>query len=281
MTNSQGGDILPQINFTQGIIKYTDIKPIFAGMSQCKNLHCYGPAVRHHCIIHYCVRGKGVFQNKDGVHEICAGQAFIINPEEITFYQADETDPWMYIWIAFSGTVCDSIREISPILDLGNSEVFDEIRTLIANGVCRPEEYLVCLIRLFGQILPSSTDNLPGYALRAKDYIKLHYMEDISVENIAASLNIDRRYLLRLFKKEFGVTVVNFIIRTRLDAAHEFLRSGIPVNKTAVMCGYSDVYNFSKMFKKYHGIPPSEVKAGNPTVLKLTDGEAEDYIYCQ
>ena len=187
----------------------------------------------------------------------------------------------MYIWIAFSGTVCEKVKTLPPILNLGSSTVFDEIRTLVANGVCLPEEYLVCLIRLFGQILPSPSDNMPGYAIRAKDYIRLHYMEDISVENIAASLSIDRRYLLRLFKKEFGVTVVNFIIRTRLDAAHEFLRSGIPVNKTAVMCGYSDVYNFSKMFKKYHGISPSEVKTGNPPILKLTDGEAEDYIYCQ
>lgn len=270
---------MPQTNFTQGMIKYTDIKPIFAGMSQCKSLHSYGPAVRHHCIIHYCVRGKGVFRNKDGTYEIKAGQAFIINPDEITFYQADEKDPWMYIWIAFSGTVCDSIKKISPILNLGNSTVFDEIRTLVTNGICRPEEYLVCLIRLFSEILPMS-DSVPGYALRAKDYIKLHYMEDISVENIAATLNIDRRYLLRLFKKEFGITIVNFIIRTRLDAAYEFLRSGIPVNKAAVMCGYSDAYNFSKMFKKYHGISPSEVKT-TVTSDKDLAGNFEEYICCK
>ena len=270
---------MPQTNFTQGIMKYNDIKPIFAGVSQCKSLHSYGPAVRHYCIIHYCVRGKGIFQNANGTHEISAGQVFIINPNEITFYQADENDPWMYTWIAFSGAICEKIKPLHPVVSLQTPNVFENIQKLVVEGVCLPEEYLVNLIRLFEEILPSSPDNMPGYALRAKDYIKLHYMEDISVESIASSLNIDRRYLLRLFKKEFGITVVNCIVRTRLDAAYDFLRSGVPVNKAAVMSGYSDAYNFSKMFKKYHGISPSEVTA---TAQNHPESDSlDDYIYCE
>lgn len=273
---------MPQANFTQGIMKYNDIKPIFAGMSQCKSLHSYGPAVRHHCIIHYCMRGRGIFRNKDGTYQISAGQAFIINPDEITFYQADKTDPWMYTWIAFSGTVCENMKKLSPVINVKDSSVFAEIRDLVSQGVCYPEKYLICLIRLFEEILPPSPDNLPKYALRAKDYIKLHYMEDISVEQIAASLNIDRRYLLRLFKREFGITVVNFIVRTRLDAAYDFLSSGYAVNKAAIMCGYTDAYNFSKMFKKYHGISPSEVKVGqNKNAPYSSKENVHDYIYCQ
>lgn len=267
---------MPQTNFTQGIMKYNDIKPIFAGFSQCKSLHSYGPAVRHHCIIHYCIRGKGIFRNSSGTYEIKAGQAFIINPDEITFYQADETNPWMYVWIAFSGTVCEKVKELPPVIQIETKSIFEEIRTLVVEGVCLPEKYLICLLRLFEDILPPSPDSMPGYALRTKDYIKFHYMEDISVESIAASFNIDRRYLLRLFKREFGITIVNFIVRTRLNAAYDFLASGFPVNKAAVMCGYSDAYNFSKMFKKYHGISPSDVKPG-----KHIDEKNDEYIYCQ
>ena len=249
-----------QMNFTQGIMKYNDIRPIFAGMSQCKSSHAYGPAVRHHCIIHYCVKGKGVFRNKDGTFDVSAGQAFIINPDEITFYRADEKDPWMYVWIAFSGNICSKTKELPPVVTLKNPSVFEQIKSLIDNEVCSPEKYLVCLINLFEDILPPSPDNMPGYALRAKEYIKLHYMEDINVEQIASSLNVDRRYLLRLFKREFGITLVNCIVRTRLDAAYDFLSSGFAVNEAAIMCGYTDAFNFSKMFKKHHGIAPSQVK---------------------
>ncbi len=104
-------------------------------------------------------------------------------------------------------------------------------------------------------------------------------MESISVEQLANSFNIDRRYLLRLFKRDFGITIVNYIVRTRLDAAYDFLRSGFPVNKAAVMCGYTDAYNFSKMFKKYHGISPSEVKPGKTVPDKKADSN-EDFIFC-
>ena len=276
-----GSDVLPQVNFTQGIMKYNDIKPIFAGMSQCKSLHAYGPAIRHHCLIHYCVRGKGIFQNKYGTHEIGQGQLFIINPEEITFYRADEGNPWMYTWIAFSGTVCEKIKKLPPVITLKNSSVFENIQKLIAEGVCLPEEYLINLIRLFGEILPPAPVNEAGYATRAKDYIKLHYMEDISVESISASLGVDRRYLLRLFKKEYGVTIVNHIVNTRLSAAYGFLASGIPVSKAAVMCGYADVYNFSKMFKKYHGVSPSDVKRNALPENKPLLPADDEYIYCQ
>lgn len=270
---------MPQMNLTQGVMKYSDIKPIFAGFSQCKSLHSYGPAVRHHCIIHYCIRGKGMFRNSGGSYEVSPGEAFIINPDEITFYQADENNPWMYIWIAFSGTVCERIKEISPVIQIKNPTIFEEIRDLVSQGICLPEKYLICLLKLFEDIVPPSPDNMPGYALRTKDYIKLHYMEDISVESIAASFNVDRRYLLRLFKREFGITIVNFIVRTRLNAAYDFLASGFPVNKAAVMCGYTDAYNFSKMFKKYHGISPSEVKPGDN--MHIASKGDSDYIYCQ
>lgn len=270
---------MPQMNFTQGIMKYSDIKPIFAGMSQCKSLHSYGPAVRHHCIIHYCVRGKGIFRNSEGTHEVSAGQAFIINPDEITFYQADEKDPWFYTWIAFSGSICEKTKELPSVVTVKNGGIFSSISKLVADGVYLPEKYLICLIELLQELIPPSPDSMPGYALRAKDYIRLHYMEDISVEQLAGIFNIDRRYLLRLFKREFGITIVNYIVRTRLDAAYDFLRSGFPVNKAAVMCGYADAYNFSKMFKKYHGISPSEVKPGD-VAFSPPAQEHDDFIFC-
>ena len=98
-------------------------------------------------------------------------------------------------------------------------------------------------------------------------------MEDISIEQIADSFNIDRRYLLRLFKREFGITIVNYLVKTRLEAAFEYLRQGYAVNRAAVMCGYTDAYNFSKMFKKYYGISPSEAAHSNDATdfLKDTD----------
>ena len=250
---------MPQINFNPGIMKYNDIRPLFAGASKCRPKHSYGPAIRHHCLIHYCMEGKGIFKNAGGTYEITPGKLFIINPDEVTFYQADELLPWKYVWIAFSGAVCEKTAKLPPVIQLEDAAVFEKIENAVNQENLSPEFYLKCLIDLFEVLLPVDPSSMPGYALRTKDYIKLHYMDDISVEQIAASLNIDRRYLLRLFKREFGITIVNYIIRTRLEIAYGYLKEGYPVNRTAIMCGYSDAYNFSKMFKKYYGYPPSDV----------------------
>ncbi len=249
---------MPQMNFNPGIMKYTDIRPLFAGMSQCRSKHGYGPAIRNHCLIHYCVSGKGIFKNQKGTFSVTPGMAFIINPGELAYYQADEKDPWKYIWIAFSGNISEKISMLDSVVDLSDVKLFFDIEQAVNDNVLAPEFYLKKLIELFEFLLPIDQSSMPGYAIRAKEYIKLHYMEDISVEQIAASFNIDRRYLLRLFKREFGITIVNYLVKTRLEAAYEYLREGYPVNRTAAMCGYSDAYNFSKMFKKYYGYSPSD-----------------------
>lgn len=267
---------MPQTNFTAGLMKYTDIKPIFAGMSQCQSGHAYGPAVRNYCLVHYCFRGKGVFENDSGKYEIKPGMAFVINPDEITRYEADKKEPWFYCWIAFSGTVSERVKELPSVIEIKDASVFKKITSLVAAGEEKPEKYLVCILELLQQVLPVRKTQTPSYAHMAKSYIKLHYMEDIGVEHLAQVFNIDRRYLLRLFKKEYGITIVNYIVKTRLAAAYGFLKSGIAVNKTAVMCGYGDAYNFSKMFKKYYGVAPSQVAEGK---VKAANGENE-YIYC-
>lgn len=263
---------MPQANFVSGIMKYNDIKPLFAGMVQCKSNHSYGPAIRRHCIIHYCMSGKGIFRNAGGTYEISAGKAFIINPDEITFYKADEKDPWFYCWIAFSGSICEQLKDKPSVFDVKETGIFDEIQSLVNQNVVFPEKYLICLIKLFEEIMPAVENGMPSYALRAKEYIKLHYMDELSVEQLADSFNIDRRYLLRLFKKEFGITIVNYIVRTRLEVAYGLLCQGFSVSKTAVMCGYNDAYNFSKMFKKYHNISPSEVYRSS---LSSSEGEKQ------
>lgn len=254
---------MPQKNFNPGIMKYSDIRPLFAGHCQCVPHHYYGPAIRNHCIIHCCLSGKGIFRNDSGTYRISRGQAFIINPEQMTFYQADGEDPWNYSWIAFSGAICEKIAKIKPVITLPDTKMFEQTAKAVDDDILNPEYYLKMLLDLFEILLPVDQNSMPGYALRAKDYIKMHFTDDISVEQIAASFNIDRRYLLRLFKKEFGITIVNYIVKTRLEAAYNYLRAGYPVNRTATMCGYSDAYNFSKMFKKYYGFSPSAALENN------------------
>lgn len=65
--------------------------------------HQYGPAVRPYYLLHYILEGKGEFV-ADGIrYGLSAGKGFLIEPDYQTVYTADRQEPWVYIWIGFSG----------------------------------------------------------------------------------------------------------------------------------------------------------------------------------
>ena len=96
------------------------------------------------------------------------------------------------------------------------------------------------------------------YIKRVKNYVQTMYMHPLRVENIAQMVNLDRRYLSRVFKERVGCSIQEYIIEVRMEQAKQHLERGVTVAQTAQLCGYDDVSNFSKMFKKYTGMTPTE-----------------------
>lgn len=84
--------------------KFKDFHLCFCGFAECEPLHSYGPAARPNYILHYVMKGKGIYQVGETKYQLKEGQAFLIEPESFTFYQADKTDPWFYLWVGFGGT---------------------------------------------------------------------------------------------------------------------------------------------------------------------------------
>ncbi len=74
------------------------------GCSKTEPKHSFGPAWKPHFLIHYILSGKGKFMMDGKTYPLEAGYGFVIMPEELAFYQADEDDPWTYVWVGFSGT---------------------------------------------------------------------------------------------------------------------------------------------------------------------------------
>lgn len=79
------------------------------GCSQTEALHSFGPASKPHYLIHYVLSGKGHFRFHDKEYRLEAGYGFLIQPNELAFYQADAKDPWSYLWVGFAGSARKSI----------------------------------------------------------------------------------------------------------------------------------------------------------------------------
>ncbi len=94
-----------------------------------------------------------------------------------------------------------------------------------------------------------------------KSYIKEHYTEDISLSSLAEMVYITPNYLSELFSREAGCTFKEFMIQSRIEVAKKLLGDlQYKTNDIATMVGYADPVHFSKLFKKYTRLTPSEYR---------------------
>lgn len=89
------------------------------------------------------------------------------------------------------------------------------------------------------------------------NYINENYSEKITLNAIADSVGFSKYYISRLFKQHMGVTIIDYLIKVRLDKAKELLGKGdYSIKQISFMIGYSDPNYFTWSFKKYLGISP-------------------------
>lgn len=95
------------------------------------------------------------------------------------------------------------------------------------------------------------------YVEFVKEYISVHYMEDISFTELSKVAHISRTHLSRLFNSEVGCTFSEYLSRFRINKAIEILKNEkIQLKEVAYLVGYKDYPHFSKVFKKLVGESP-------------------------
>ena len=170
---------------------------------------------------------------------------------------ADEEDPWVYQWIGFDGRLTESFASLPTVLTLSASYTQAMLDT---EGKDLREYHIAAILFEMYASLFGEKKETHDYVRRVKDYIRAVYMQELRVEDIANSMNLNRRYLSRFFKEKTGMTVQDYLIRVRMEEAKRLLMQGRSVNEAAVLCGYQDPFLFSKMFKRRFGISPGAWK---------------------
>ncbi len=238
--------------------KSADIVAHVCGEQKCEPSHTFGPYIREYFLIHYCVSGKGNIVNDGKKYEVNAGELFIICPGQITIYAADEKEPWHYIWAGFDGADANALKNLPCVMKY-SSDTFLRMAEYIRQGTANREIYLAHIYEILYHLF-SGKETERDVCKQIKDHIRLNYMEELSVEKIAASAGLNRRYLSRIFKEKYGMSIKEYIVSVRCRKAAEFLIKGHTVAESAVMTGYPDQFAFSKMFTKVTGKSPSQYK---------------------
>lgn len=94
---------------------------------------------------------------------------------------------------------------------------------------------------------------------RLRRYIEEHHLRVRTVDDIARECRITPMYISRLFRRFGGTGAYQFLLRLKMNHAAELLDDGLLVKEVAACLGFADAFQFSRAFKRAHGVSPTQL----------------------
>ncbi|WP_276352008.1 AraC family transcriptional regulator [Cohnella caldifontis] len=260
-----------------------ELAVLFAGHSQTEPEHRMGPQVLDYYLVHTIIEGAGTYRCRDRVYELTAGDSFFIFPGELHTYQSDARDPWRYRWIAFRGAkaakwlVGAGVSPESPVVTGADSvpaasaqAIEERFRSGDWTSDWEAEGWLGLAFaswartnRPQGPPAVSRAGAAARTADRAARWLESQLALPVTIAELAKDLGYHRTHLTKLFVREIGMSPVRYLQRARIERAKLLLREPFSVEQVAASVGYGDPLYFSKAFKKWTGMTPTEYRMRN------------------
>ncbi len=270
------------------------------GLSKTEPLHSFGPAVKPFFLIHYVLSGEGRLVINEKEYHLEKNYGFLITPEELAFYEADDKNPWTYVWVGFTGTGAeDAVRSLGLSVShpVFYSDASDEIYEIVKNMMeyntysftdrLKRNGYLSLFLAALSDREDKKTaerdDKANTYVERAIEYVRLNYCNPIKVTDIADYVCVNRSYLYTLFNEYLHMSPQQFLATYRITKSLELLHStNYPIESIALSSGYSDPIVFNKAFNKQKGMSPTTyrkaMRSGGAESSKEQLKQLEDFI---
>lgn len=261
-----------------------DLAVDFVGYEDCKSCQDFGPAIRDNYVLHYISSGSGLFHYKKEKIYLKKDDLFLLKKNKLTYYQADKDKPWSYYWIGINGNrikdylSLSSIHEFSYIKSSDSCDT-DKVGRIIESMILDSQrigdnnlkllkligqsyEVLYELIKIAPQENKKPVSNRIQICLDFRRIIETQYNRpDLSIQDIASHLNINRTYLTKIFKEYTNMSPKQYLKDIRMKRALKLLentRESIKV--IAYSVGFKDPLYFSKAFKEFYGKSPSDYR---------------------
>jgi AraC-like DNA-binding protein len=136
-------------------------------------------------------------------------------------------------------------------------------------GFKRHLEQQAALYRIFSRIMPEDEPSAARtgtdyWVERSIEYMNTHYMDGISVQDVADYSSVHRGYLSKIFTQKVGMTPMRYLEKLRMEKARELLQTtAYTINEIGLTLSYPDPYTFTHAFSKYFGVPPGKLRKTN------------------
>ena len=236
------------------------------------------PHTHNHVELFYIIGGKGQFLINDQLYPVNTNHLVIINPNVIHTEVSLNAQPLEYIVLgvdgielSISGTsngqfcILDHFESLDMASCLRNILREMEMKQPGYEDVCQAfmEILIIRLMRSTGLSLPSETyavsTNRQCAAVRR--YIDLHFKEALTLEQLAEEGHMNKFYLSHAFKREYGISPINYMISRRIEESKYLLaETDLPMSQISQLLGFSSLSYFSQVFRRSQNESPMEYR---------------------
>ena len=227
----------------------------------------------------FCVlSGSGRLYYEGKTYFLKEGDCVFLDCRHTYSHETDDNSLWQLVWLHFYGAPACAIYEEykknggKTVFHTAYPQYYKEVEKQIAD-VCGTESISRDTV-IFGLLslliskavsegkateLQSAQNELPD---AVKAYLDLHFSEKISLDTLSSEFHINKFYLTRLFKANFGQSITDYLNRRRIGEAKSLLRfSNGTAESIAINCGINDAGYFTRLFKKLEGETPTQYRA--------------------
>lgn len=224
--------------------------------------------------------GSGTLVYDGRKYSLSAGDCVFIDCRKPYSHTTSEENLWKLKWVHFYGPNMDGIYEKyterggRPHFTPNDVKLFSELLTdlhVIANSEdyirdMRINEKITSLLTL---IMAESwhtehsirTGSKKQSLQSVKVYLEEHYREHLTLHDLSRQFYINKFYLSRVFKEQFGITIGSYLDQVRITHAKQLLRfSRLTVEEIGREVGISEAGYFNRVFKRVEGISPGEYR---------------------
>lgn len=251
---------------------------ISSGYEYCKRTKEKLDLIPSFNMLHFVISGKGIFNGK----ALEGGMGFLCEKGKRVSYYPDEKEPWVYGWLDFSDSAV--LNELFSVIDFDEhkSFLFDKEKpygSILENNSASSfsdGEYELCDFNrgLYFEILSflkrdSHRKNhlIQGsqrynHVLWAERYIENNcHRQKFNIAVLSEEMHLSRAYIHNLFLMYRSISPKQYLLKIRMERASKLLLSvDAPISVVANSVGYGDQFQFSKIFRKYYGVSPSNFR---------------------
>lgn len=258
------------------------------GVSRALCYKAYTVSARNSFLLLIVSKGKGSVTQNDNCYNLQAGDCVFLDCKKDIVVSSSE-DLLQIHWIFFYGPNMKAIFE--HYMEFGGVQMFHLKQT---------KPYLSCFQSIYEEVLRDdflkemriyekltgllvmlmeeccNPDICSGYSQsrpkkqdlqEVKEYLDQNYRSKITLDSLAEKFFINKFYLARIYKEQFGISITSYLLKVRVMHARQLLRhTNLPIEKVGHECGISDANYFSRMFKKEEGISPGEFRKKGQTM---------------